>query len=241
MSTDDIYVVANQRDVPLPAAVVEADKLASAARALRDKVHAETAPDLGGVTTKNLAATHAAIVAWENRDARLSAAEALVKHADDVLANARFIHHHELFVPLGELFDRAGRDFMLALLDLGGHIDVSSIATSPVRAEAYARLTTAAAELDQLSRARGEFSPRGSRAVTVSDLFEEVSRCLVVSNYRSLARNPIHVGRGIDHWAEAVRRGYVIKWQSKAEQEQNSRDAMKAQSGSTAYSASASA
>lgn len=234
-NTDNIFTAARRYDLPLPKAVTEATATRDAARTLAAKVANETAPDLTGLTAKTLTATYELALAWELRDARMRVAQQLVAVAESALDNEMFISAQELYEPLAGLFARAGEDFVRALTDLGGNVDVASVATSPTRAEAYGRLTTATADLDFLRSVRAAYSPRGNRADCGSDLFEEVSRCLVVTDTHKLHRNPLR-GSDIEFWSEAVERGYRIKWQDRAEQEAN---AAAARPGPTAYAARA--
>lgn len=236
-NTDNIFTAARRFDLPLPKAVTEAMATHDAARLLADKVTNEVAPDLTGLTAKTLMATYESALAWESRDVHLRVAQQLVSRAESVLDNEKFVSAGTLYAPLAALFAKSGEEFVKALVDLGGNVDVASIATSPTRAEAYGRLTTAAAELDSLRAIRSAFSPRGNRADCGSDLFEEVSRCLVVTDTHQLHRSPLR-GSDVPSWADRVERGYATRWQNRAEQEAN---AATARSGATAYRATASA
>ncbi|TQM62591.1 hypothetical protein [Humibacillus xanthopallidus] len=222
--TSEIFAAANLYDLDLPAEVSEAQALLEAARTLHHDITTETAPDLTTVTAKTLTKAHAALIAHDNRDARLSAAATLVRAAEDRVATAMFTTSERLAEPLAALFDQAGRDFTAALAELDGITSAHYAATSG-KGEAYNRLTQAADVLEYLRNVRAAFAPRGNRADTVSDVFEEVSRCLVITTHRDLSRFNRNA-RGVDYWREAIERGYTIKWQTRTEQETNSAEAV---------------
>lgn len=225
MNTDTIYRVAGFFDLEAPPAVTEAESALEAAFALRDSIAAEEAPDLSSVTAKNLTKLHAAAVAWENRDARLRAAEAIVKAAKDQLDNARFISAHALRRPLADLFNQRAKDFTATLEQMGGNPTLTA-----GNGEAYARLRNLATELGLLRQARDAYSPSNTRAATMHDRFEALSRVFRIAgdNVRGTDALSFHTLPDAEFWAAGVSHGHVIAWQDNAEQEQNSRDCIDA-------------
>jgi hypothetical protein len=222
MNTDTIYRVAGFFDLEAPPAVTDAEAALEAAIALRATVAAEVAPDLSSVTAKNLAKLHAAAVAWENRDARLRAADAIVKAATDKLENAMFISAQELRQPLADLFNQRAKDFTATLEQMGGNPTLTA-----GNGEAYARLRATATELGLLRQARDAYSPRGTRAATAHDRFEQMSRVFRIADEHPDALG-FHNLSGAEFWAAGIARGHAIAWQDNAEQEQNSRDCVNA-------------
>ena len=96
----------------------------------------ETAPDLTGLTAKTLTATHELALAWES-PRRAHARRTAARDGRGIGTRQRHVHPaQDLYAPLAALFARAGKDFVRALTDLGGNVDVASVATSPTRAEA---------------------------------------------------------------------------------------------------------
>lgn len=217
-NTDTIYATANRFDLDLPAAVTQAQALLDAATALCDQTAAEAPPALdASVTAKTLAATHKRLVEYETRDARLRAAETLVKHAQANLDNARFVSARELHDPLRAVFTEQAAAFTHAHAALGGHEITHGLANP----EAWQDLRAAAGALDSLANARSAYSPRGSRAhCALGDTFEAVSRCLRVP-HRLAFTNHRPSGRGEAFWGAALDAGYTITWQTNDEQQEN--------------------
>lgn len=219
-NTATIYAAAGFYDLPLPQRVVEAKALVDAATQQHDEIAALTPPDLTQVTVKTLPAAFDAALAFETRDVRLRVAAELLGRAQSALDQVMFASAGELWAPLADRFADAGQRFTKALADLGGVVNVAACAVDPAQAEAFSRLRTAAADLDYLRGARDAFAHSNGLAVTRSNIFEEVSRCLVINDNTKLHRNPLR-GRDVEFWQEAVERGYQIRWQTREEQVQN--------------------
>jgi hypothetical protein len=221
MNTATIYAAARQRDLDMPAAVTAAEELVTAARTMHEEITNETRPDLTTLTAKTLRKAHAAMVAFENRDARLRAADQIVASAQQSLDNAEFVSAGQLTETFAKRFAESAGTFVTAYAALDGNLDVARIAIDATLAEQYGSLRAAADELDQLRDVRAAYSPVGSRADTVSDIFEEASRCCRVADSQAIHRSPVR-GRGIEYWGRLVDLGFELRWQSNAEQEENS-------------------
>ena len=232
MNTETIHTIAAQFEVESPAAVVDADATLAAAIALRDSISLETGPDLTALTVKNLRKTHEAAVAWETRDARLRAADAIVNAAQQQLDQAKWISNEGLRKPLAALFNQRAEDFMSALEGMRG-----STALTAGNGPAYAKLTAAANDLDMLRRARDAYSPRGSQASTIHDVFEKLSRVFNLTLDPNRDHLNFHNKQGLEFWATGVNLEHTITWQDRPTQEQNSADYIRSMRNSKATAA----
>jgi hypothetical protein len=152
MDTDTIYAAASFIDAPLPKPVTEAHAVLDAAEALRDSIATETQPELGTLSRKNLNKLHATMVAYENREARLRAAEQIVHIATQALAETQFTNQQLLAAPLAAAFNDAADRFTKAYGDLEGNVDQLAALSNPARSDAWRRLSEAASQLDYLSK-----------------------------------------------------------------------------------------
>jgi hypothetical protein len=219
MNVDTMYAIASQYDIPAPPEVIEAKALLDAAERLRNSIAAEIAPDLGKITRKTLTKAHTALVDYENRDARLRAADTLVTVAARQAEDAKFTHHIELEAPLAEKFNAAAERFVVACGELGGDVDQLHALTVSHRSDAWREMTNASLDLQTLSTARDAYAPPGNRADVSSTRLEELTRIAVAPNREAVSRAARP--RDAAGWADLVSRGFVLRWQTRAAQEAN--------------------
>jgi hypothetical protein len=216
MNTDTIYATAAQFNIPIAPAVQTAQALHRAAEELRDTVAARTTPDLAALTAKTLTRTHAALVAYANRDTDLQAAEVILTAAFQAVEAAKFNYARELEAPLADVFNDAAQRFTAAYSELGGNTDQAAALFSPELSDAWRRMSEAAGQLDYLSKARDAFSPQGSRADLGNTRLEELSRTAILPG-RDILRWSSR-SAGIEKWGDLIDRGATLRWQTKAEQ-----------------------
>lgn len=217
MNTDTIYRVASHYDLELPKAVTDAEADHEAAIKLRDTIAAEEAPDLSSVTAKTLTKIHTAAVAWETRDIRLRAAEAIVTVTAGKFDNAKFTQAYTLRQPLADLFNQRAADFTTALAEMGGTTTLTA-----TNSDAYTRLHDAGRDLTMLRQARDACSPVGSRAAVIHDRFELLSRVFTLTFDPRAEHLNFHTLPDAEFWAAGINKGHVIAWQDTPAQEQNS-------------------
>ncbi|MCR6491712.1 hypothetical protein [Cellulomonas sp. P24] len=210
-------------NVPVPAVVLEADALNDAAVNLLNSIRTETAPDLSGLTVKNLKATHEQIVAQGSHDAREQAAAVIVQQAASRLTDAWHQSTTALMAAFREPFDRAAEIFTTNLRVLGGNVDAVRAIDDSQHGE-YRALMSAAADLATLGRLRD-----GLASAHLADVgnpkIERLGRVLTLPDLdvatRKIPAKVEGLGRFEPKWWAALAGidGVVIKWHTPAEQQ----------------------
>ncbi len=218
-----IHQVAVRFAIPLPDDVIKSAAVAEAATELRDKIAAEVAPDLGNLTASSLTKTHATLVAYESKDARLKAAEAIVTATTDAHSQASFETTQRLRAPLTDLFNERARAFTSLLAAMGGSPDLT-----PVNGTMFTDIQALANDLNSLRSARNAYANLGVRADAGHSRFEMASRTFrVAGTGHPDTLRFIDTTTDLKFWVAGITAGHAIAWQDVPAQQANWSDCEK--------------
>lgn len=217
-------------DLPIPAAVTDAEKFATATAEQRATLAAATPPDLDtatAATAQKLVHAYAEHVTMH--PARLAAADRLVTIAESRVEAAWKQAAEAARPKMAEAFDRLAAEFGQALDARPGITadNVTAYHLDPTSAEVFALST----RLDALAAMRDEFAGQqiDRNNGTYSDTFERLTRHLVVLDRHGATRppsqlHPQHLTSGASHWITAHHSPrYRIAWQELNQQREQVR------------------
>lgn len=203
-------------NIPAPKAARDAEALHTACDALRASIRAEAPPDLDALTPANVKATHEALVAFANRDARLTAADAIVNRAEF----ARALAWHQAVPALTEAFrapyTSAASRFTAALAALDNHTG-AEWAIDNGKPNEHADLTDAADELSELALIREALATVTDSGILPREV-DKLTRVLTIPDHdTALRRIPVrsegHPTYSLGWWATLAQlEGVALEW-----------------------------